>query len=209
MGDGMRKAVVLVGHGGVPKDYPHYLVITLQRLEAQRLGTGGDPSEEERELDRRIRHWPRTPRTEPYKYGLESQVAHLKGMLDGTLFALAYNEFCAPTLEEAVEEVIAAVPGISPSCPPCLPWEARMLRSGSPRHWHNSAPGIPTSSCDTRGHSTSTSWRRCLSNISTSTGRRDRLGRLGQDIGAMVETRHGTLRDEAGSIRRSVSAGLG
>ncbi len=108
MGDGMRQAIVLVGHGGVPKDYPHDLVITLKRLEAQRRGTGGDLSEEERELDRRIRHWPRTPRTDPYKYGLESLAAHLKGMLDGTLFALAYNEFCAPTLEEAVDEVIAA-----------------------------------------------------------------------------------------------------
>ncbi len=61
MGDGMRKAVVLVGHGGVPKDYPHDLVITLKRLEAHRRGTGGDPSEEEGDLDRRIRHWPRTP----------------------------------------------------------------------------------------------------------------------------------------------------
>ena len=27
-------------------------------------------------------------------------------MLDGTLFALAYNEFCSPTVEESVEDLI-------------------------------------------------------------------------------------------------------
>jgi len=32
----------------------------------------------------------------------------LKAALNGDLFAIAYNEFCAPTLEEAVETLIAA-----------------------------------------------------------------------------------------------------
>ena len=30
----------------------------------------------------------------------------MKPMVDGSLFALAYNEFCGPTLEQAVEDLI-------------------------------------------------------------------------------------------------------
>ena len=52
MGDGMRQAIVLVGHGGVPKDYPHDLVITLKRLEAQRRSTGERADEQRTGLHR-------------------------------------------------------------------------------------------------------------------------------------------------------------
>jgi sirohydrochlorin cobaltochelatase len=64
------------------------------------------PTPEELEVDRTIRRWPRTAETEPYQAGLESVASRLRAQLDGALFALAYNEFCAPTLEESVEELI-------------------------------------------------------------------------------------------------------
>jgi sirohydrochlorin cobaltochelatase len=32
--------------------------------------------------------------------------SQLRSQLDGNLFAVAYNEFCAPTLEESVEDLI-------------------------------------------------------------------------------------------------------
>jgi sirohydrochlorin cobaltochelatase len=63
-------------------------------------------SPEETELDTTIRRWPRTAETEPYQTGLETIAACLRAQLDGALFAVAYNEFCAPTLEESVEELI-------------------------------------------------------------------------------------------------------
>jgi sirohydrochlorin cobaltochelatase len=100
--------VVLVGHGGIPTDYPLEPLRELKTLEGKRRATGGDPTPEEVELDRRLRQWPRTPDNDPYKAGLESLAAHLKPALDGNLFAIAYNEFCAPTVEEAVESLIAA-----------------------------------------------------------------------------------------------------
>ncbi|MFI5248206.1 MAG: sirohydrochlorin chelatase, partial [Nitrospirales bacterium] len=56
--------------------------------------------------DTRIRRWPRTAETEPYRVGLETVGARLRAQLGGALFAVAYNEFCAPTLEESVEELI-------------------------------------------------------------------------------------------------------
>ena len=98
---------MLVGHGGIPTDYPRELVAKLRGLESKRRGTGGPPTAEEVELDTKLRRWPRTPKTDPYKAGLESLAAQLKTSLNGDLFAIAYNEFCAPTVEEAVETLIA------------------------------------------------------------------------------------------------------
>jgi len=100
------RGIVLVGHGGIPKDYPSELVTKLKRLEAQRRAAGVSISNEEHELDTKIRRWPRTAATDPYRFGLETVAAALRPQLDGALVALAYNEFCAPTLEESVEELI-------------------------------------------------------------------------------------------------------
>jgi len=100
------RGIVLVGHGGIPKDYPSDLVTKLKRLEAQRRAAGMPKSIEEQELDSKIRRWPRTEATDPYQFGLEAVAAALRPQLNGALLALAYNEYCAPTLEESVEELI-------------------------------------------------------------------------------------------------------
>jgi sirohydrochlorin cobaltochelatase len=98
--------VILVGHGGIPKDYPSDLVAKLKRLEAQRRASGSPMSPEELELDTKIRTWPRTAKTDPYRAGLESLATHVKPLLNGAQFSLAYNEFCGPTLSEAVEDLL-------------------------------------------------------------------------------------------------------
>lgn len=105
MNDPIR-GVVLVGHGGIPKDCPQDFVTRLKRLEAQRRAAKQPPSQEELELDQKIRHWPRTASTDPYQSGLQAVATRLQPQLNGVLFGLAYNEFCAPTLEEAVEDLI-------------------------------------------------------------------------------------------------------
>ena len=102
----MKRAIVLVGHGGGPKDCPPDPVRKLKQLEAQRRAAGKPMSKEEKELDQKIRRWPRTPQTDPYKEGLESLAAQLRPLLKRDRLAIAYNEFCEPTLEEAVEELI-------------------------------------------------------------------------------------------------------
>ena len=101
-----KHGVILVGHGGIPKDCPQDLVTKLKRLEAQRRSAKQPPSPEELELDQKIRRWPRTKATDPYQFGLEAVGAALRPQLNGALFAMAYNEFCAPTLEEAVEDLV-------------------------------------------------------------------------------------------------------
>ncbi len=100
------RGVILVGHGGIPKDCPQELVTRLKRLEAQRRAAKLPRSQEEIELDGKIRSWPRTAETEPYQAGLEAVAARLRTQLGEVLFAVAYNEFCAPTLEESVESLI-------------------------------------------------------------------------------------------------------
>lgn len=101
-----KRGVVLVGHGGIPRDCPQELVTRLKRLEAQRRAAKQPPSIEEIELDTKIRRWPRTATTDPYQSGLEAVGAVLRPHFNGVLFGLAYNEFCAPALEEAVESLV-------------------------------------------------------------------------------------------------------
>ncbi len=103
----MSDAVILVGHGGVPKDLPRDLVRRLKALEGQREARGEAPSDEERELDERIRSWPRTAETDPYRAGIEGLAAALRQRLHGTRLVIAYNEFCAPSVEAAVDGLVA------------------------------------------------------------------------------------------------------
>ncbi|MBI3994985.1 MAG: CbiX/SirB N-terminal domain-containing protein [Nitrospirae bacterium] len=82
------------------------MVIKFKSLEARRRRAGGQVSPEETDLAARIRNWPRTPHNDPYKTGLESLADHLRAGLNGTALAVAYNEFCSPSLEEAIEAMI-------------------------------------------------------------------------------------------------------
>jgi sirohydrochlorin cobaltochelatase len=99
-------AVVLVGHGAVPSDCPRDLLTRLKALEGRRRATGGRMTDEETELDARIRRWPRDAATDPYGAGLEALAGRLRPLLRGARLVVAYNEFAAPTLDEAVDGLV-------------------------------------------------------------------------------------------------------
>ena len=61
-----KRAVVLVGHGGLPSDIPSEIVEKFMRLHKARVKTGGEATSQEVELDNTIRRWRRTPETDPY-----------------------------------------------------------------------------------------------------------------------------------------------
>ena len=103
-----KQGVVLVGHGGLPSDCPDDLVARLKRLENQRRKQNLPMSKEELEIDRTIRQWPRTPESDPYKNGLETLAGQLSSLLGSVTLVTAYNEFCSPTLDEAVEGLVRA-----------------------------------------------------------------------------------------------------
>jgi sirohydrochlorin cobaltochelatase len=118
-GGPVRRAVVLVGHGAVPRDYPRERLMQLRGLEARRRLTNAPPSPEEVALETELRQWPRTAATDPYQAGLKSLAAHLRPRLEPARLVLAYNEFCAPTVGEAVRALaregvtdIVAVPSM-------------------------------------------------------------------------------------------------
>ncbi len=102
------EAVVLVGHGGVPRDFPRALITELKRHEAARRSGGIDePGARELEIDRHVRQWPRTPETDPYRVGLERLAEELRPRLGGRRLVAAYNEFCAPSIEDAIARLVA------------------------------------------------------------------------------------------------------
>jgi len=102
----LKHGVVLVGHGGIPSDCPPEYISKFKRLESQRRRQNLPPSDEELEVDKIIRNWPRTAETDPYQAGLEAVSKRLQSTLNGAQLEIAYNEFCAPTLQEAVESLI-------------------------------------------------------------------------------------------------------
>ena len=102
-----KEAVVLIGHGGSPADIPRALVAELKRLEGERQARRVlEMSPREAELDKQVREWPRTPATDPYKFGVEEIAAALAPKLGGRRLVTAYNEFCAPSVENAIEGLV-------------------------------------------------------------------------------------------------------
>ena len=101
------EAIILVGHGGLPSDAPGDLVSELKRLEGMRRARGEpEMGEREAELDEKIRNWPRTDESDPYKIGLESILGELRPKLGGRRVVEAYNEFCAPSVEDAIANLV-------------------------------------------------------------------------------------------------------
>jgi sirohydrochlorin cobaltochelatase len=103
-----KEAVVLIGHGGSASDTPRALVSELKRLEGERQARKRlTMSPREAELDKQVREWPRTPETDPYKYGVEAISRALAPKLHGRRLVVAYNEFCAPSVEDAIEGLVS------------------------------------------------------------------------------------------------------
>jgi len=102
----MKNAVVLVGHGSAPSDFPKDKIARLKRLESERAASGRlEMNAEEKVLDSEIRIWPRTPTTDPYQAGLLALARKLQESL-GRKVVAAYNEFCGPDVETAVTGLI-------------------------------------------------------------------------------------------------------
>ena len=104
-----RIAVVLIGHGAPATDCPPQLVGELMSLEWRANSTGHPPhqlQERAAELDTTIRDWPRHAANDPYKAGLERLANALRPLLPTGMLAIGYNEFCRPSIAEAIEEVM-------------------------------------------------------------------------------------------------------
>lgn len=117
----IKTAVVLIGHGVPATDCPPGWVGEMMGLEWSAEAPGEASSSRSRggsrsnadgvhqrigELDAKIRSWPRTEKNDPYKIGLEKLAEVLRPLLGEKLFAIGYNEFCSPTIAEAIAQVV-------------------------------------------------------------------------------------------------------
>ncbi len=105
----MSNIIILIGHGGVPTDFSRTELRELMRLEGERNARGiSTLGDREQELDRKIRSWPRTAETDPYQSGLEAVADQLRKRLPDRTIVVAYNEFCTPSLDEAIDTQVDA-----------------------------------------------------------------------------------------------------
>jgi sirohydrochlorin cobaltochelatase len=102
-----KEAVILIGHGSAAMDTPRALVSELKRLEGERQARKEyKMGAREAELDKQVREWPRTPQNDAYKAGVEEIAAALAPKLAGRKLVTAYNEFCAPSVEDALDGLV-------------------------------------------------------------------------------------------------------
>ena len=108
----MKTIVVLAMHGAPPNDFPQRETAELfglhARLEAGHVAGPERDALERRytELDARMRAWPRTAQNDPFWAGSQELAEHLRKAA-GYEVIVGYNEFCAPTLDDALDQAAA------------------------------------------------------------------------------------------------------
>ena len=111
---GTKKAaspvVVLAMHGAPALDFPKNELVEFFRLHA-RVGHGDSVPEDLRrstdELEAKMRNWPRTADNDPFYTGSVELAEHLRRET-GLAVILGFNEFCSPSLAEALDQAAGA-----------------------------------------------------------------------------------------------------
>ena len=103
----MKAVIVLAMHGGLPNDFPKQELAEYFNLHSRLAHAVGAENTAVRrrfdELETRIRHWPRTPKNDPYFFGSQELAVALR-RASGRKVILGFNEFCAPSLDEALDQ---------------------------------------------------------------------------------------------------------
>jgi sirohydrochlorin cobaltochelatase len=100
----VRKVIIVVGHGQLPSDLPKEVRERYFRL---RANPRKKPDEERlyEELDRTIANWPRNNLNDPYWNSLRKLAELIRIKLHEEYdVVVAFNEFCAPHIENALED---------------------------------------------------------------------------------------------------------
>ena len=110
----MKKIVIVLAmHGGPPKDFPKSELAEFFRLRADLLKANGASRNrlEQRyaKLDAKMRSWPRTKKNDPFFDG-SIQLAKQLRRVTGKEVILGYDEFCAPTTDEALDQAVERSP---------------------------------------------------------------------------------------------------
>jgi sirohydrochlorin cobaltochelatase len=105
----MKTVIVLAMHGMPPADVLGDQLAEFFKLQAIIEGEkGGDPkSLQDRyaTLDHKIRNWPRNEQNDPF-HAASRDLATDLSRKTGCEVVVGYNEFCAPTLDEALQSAV-------------------------------------------------------------------------------------------------------
>jgi sirohydrochlorin cobaltochelatase len=105
--------IILAMHGAPPSDFPPNETIELfnlhARLEHANEGESEALQERYQRLDAKIRAWPRTPENDPFYVG-SVEIADRLRETTRLEVILGFNEFCAPSLDEAFELAMSHSP---------------------------------------------------------------------------------------------------
>jgi sirohydrochlorin cobaltochelatase len=105
--------IVLAMHGAPPNDFPSHEVAELFGLQHQLPYAQGPVLEtlqhRHAELENRMRLWPRTARNDPFYAGSQELAVHL-GEVTGCKVIVGFNEFCAPSVDQALDYATAQTP---------------------------------------------------------------------------------------------------
>jgi sirohydrochlorin cobaltochelatase len=100
-------AYVLAMHGAPPKDFPRAELEEFFRLRSRiEAAPQALPSEARgrlESLEHKLRGWPRTEANDPFFVG-SMQLAAAIEQESGTKVIVGFNEFCAPRVDEALEQ---------------------------------------------------------------------------------------------------------
>lgn len=110
----MATIIVLATHGVPPRDFPPTEMAEFFSLHA-RMEAGGhgmQPAQRERyrDLDRRMRAWPRTMANDPF-HAASLELAARLSRETGLETIVGFNEFCGPSLDEAFGAAAERGPG--------------------------------------------------------------------------------------------------
>lgn len=108
----MKTIIVLAMHGSPPNDFPKNTLMEYFGLHARlEFMPGPGPGREAmasryRELDAKLRTWPRTGQNDPFYAASMELAKHLQGAM-GNDVIVGFNEFCNPSLDDALNEAIS------------------------------------------------------------------------------------------------------
>jgi sirohydrochlorin cobaltochelatase len=103
--------IVLAMHGAPPRDFPRRLMAEFFDLHSRGHHAGvahsHESAERHRELEHQMRRWPRTPANDPF-HAASVEMAEALSREIGQPVILGFNEFCAPDMDEALDEAVHA-----------------------------------------------------------------------------------------------------
>jgi len=102
----MKVVIVLAMHGAPPLDFPKAELGEFMSIQTAMEHAHGQSYSFWRnrydEIERKMRQWPRTPENDPFYAGSQDLANQLR-RVTGYMVFVGFNEFCSPSLDEALD----------------------------------------------------------------------------------------------------------